>query len=37
MAALPGRQLKVHVYKTWLQQELQKLADAADQDDIEIN
>jgi hypothetical protein len=37
VAALPGRQLKVHVYKTWLQQELQKLADAADQDDIEIN
>ena len=37
VAALPGRQLKVHVYKYWLQQELQKLADAADQDDIEIN
>jgi hypothetical protein len=37
VASLPGRQLKVHVYKTWLQQELQKLAEAADQDDIEIN
>jgi hypothetical protein len=37
VVSLPGRQLKVHAYKTWLQQELQQLADAADQDDIEIN
>lgn len=34
---LPGKKLKVSEYKAWLQQELQKLAGAADDDEIEIN
>jgi hypothetical protein len=34
---LPGKKIKVKEYKNWLQQELQKLASAADNDDIEIN
>lgn len=34
---LPARKLKVSVYKQWLRQELQKLANAADNDDIEFN
>lgn len=34
---LPGRKIKISDYKKWLQQELQKLAGAADNDDIEIN
>ena len=34
---LPGTKIKVLAYKQWLQQELQKLASAADNDDIEIN
>lgn len=36
-ATLPGKKVKVSEYKVWLQQELQKLAGAADNDDIEIN
>ncbi len=36
-ATLPGKKLKVSEYKNWLQQELQKLAGAADNDEIEIN
>ena len=36
-ATLPGKKVKVSEYKTWLQQELQKLAGAADNDEIEIN
>jgi len=34
---LPGKKIKVKEYKQWLQQELQKLASAADNDDIELN
>lgn len=34
---LPGKKVKVLEYKNWLHQELQKLASAADNDDIEIN
>jgi hypothetical protein len=34
---LPANKLKVSEYKLWLQQELQKLAHAADSDDIELN
>jgi hypothetical protein len=36
-AQLPGKKLKVIAYKQWLQQELQKLAGASDDDEIEIN
>lgn len=36
-ATLPGTKIKVKDYKVWLQKELQKLAAAADNDDIEIN
>jgi hypothetical protein len=36
-AQLPGKKLKVVAYKQWLQQELQKLAGASDDDEIEIN
>jgi len=36
-ATIPGKKLKVLAYKQWLQQELQKLAGAADNDEIEIN
>ncbi|KAF5041050.1 hypothetical protein DSECCO2_527040 [anaerobic digester metagenome] len=36
-ATIPGKKVKVVEYKTWLQQELQKLAGAADNDDVEIN
>lgn len=36
-AQMPGKKIKVAVYKQWLQQELQKLASAADNDEIEIN
>lgn len=34
---LPGKKLKVVAYKSWLQLELKKLANAADNDEIEIN
>lgn len=34
---LPNKKLKVIAYKQWLQQELQKLASASDDDDIEID
>jgi hypothetical protein len=34
---LPGRKVKVSVYKHWLQKELQKLASLSDNDEIEIN
>jgi hypothetical protein len=34
---LPGKKLKIRDFKYWLQQELQKLAAASDNDDIEIN
>jgi hypothetical protein len=36
-ATIPGKKLKVTEYKAWLQQELQKLAGASDNDEIEIN
>lgn len=36
-SSLPGKKIKVHAYKQWLHQELQKLSSAADNDDIEIN
>ena len=36
-STLPGKKVLVSKYKTWLQQELQKLAGAADNDEIEIN
>ena len=36
-AQLPGKKVKVAAYRNWLHQELQKLAGAADNDDIEIN
>lgn len=36
-AQLPGKKMMVVAYKQWLQQELQKLAGAADNDEIEIN
>lgn len=36
-ATMPGKKLKVSEYKVWLQQELQKLAGASDNDEIEIN
>ncbi len=35
-ATLPGKKVKVSEYKAWLKQELQKLAGAADNDEIEI-
>ncbi len=35
-AKLPGKHLKVAAYKTWLTSELQKLASASDNDDVEI-
>ena len=35
--SLPGKKLKVVAYKSWLQLELKKLANAADNDEIEIN
>jgi hypothetical protein len=35
-ATLPGMRLKVSAYKTWLTQELQKIAGASDNDDVEI-
>jgi hypothetical protein len=34
---LPARKLKVDTYRQWLRQELQKLATASDNDDIEIS
>lgn len=34
---LPGNKLKVSAYKTWLKQELQKLTDAGDNDEIEFS
>jgi hypothetical protein len=37
MATIPRNKLRVSEYKTWLQQELQKLAGAEDNDEIEIN
>jgi hypothetical protein len=33
---LPGKKIKVKEYKNWLQQELQKLASAADNDEVSI-
>jgi hypothetical protein len=36
-ATLPGKKVKVSEYKTWLQLELQKIAGAAADDEIEIN
>ncbi|MFS8083857.1 MAG: hypothetical protein ACMG51_10420, partial [Ginsengibacter sp.] len=36
-AQLPGKKITVLAYKKWLQLELQKLAGAADNDEIEIN
>jgi hypothetical protein len=35
-SAIPAKKLKVSAYKQWLQQELQKLASADDNDDIEL-
>jgi len=37
IATLPGKKLKVSVYKTWLQNELQKISGAAADDEIELN
>lgn len=34
---LPGKKVKVGVYKIWLQNELQKISGAAEDDEIEIN
>lgn len=34
---LPDRLIKVGIYKQWLQSEIQKLANASDNDEIEIN
>jgi hypothetical protein len=34
---LPGKKIKVSVYKQWLRQELQKLASVSDNDEIELN
>jgi hypothetical protein len=34
---LPAKKLKVSAYKQWLQQELQKLAGAKDDDEMELN
>lgn len=34
---LPGKLVKVSIYKTWLQSELQKISGAAADDEIEIN
>lgn len=36
-AQLPGKKVKVAAYRNWLHQEIQKLAGAADNDEIEIN
>ena len=36
-SSLPGKVVKVSVYKNWLKQELQKLASVSDNDEIEIN
>jgi len=36
-AQLPGKKITVMAYKQWLQQELQKLAGASDNDKVEIN
>ncbi len=36
-STLPGKLVKVSEYKTWLQRELQKIAGAAADDEIEIN
>jgi len=36
-SVLPSKKLKVSEYKKWLHQELQKLAGANDNDDVEIN
>lgn len=36
-STLPGKKMNVSEYKAWLQQELQKLASASDNDEIEIN
>ena len=36
-STLPGRKLKVSEYKIWLQNELQKISGAAENDEIEIN
>ena len=33
---LPGRKIKVPIYKQWLQDELQKMAGASDYDEVEI-
>jgi hypothetical protein len=34
---LPGKKVKVGEYKIWLQNELQKISGAAEDDEIEIN
>jgi hypothetical protein len=34
---MPHTKMKVAEYKSWLQSELQKLASASDNDEIEIN
>lgn len=36
-STLPGKKVKVSAYKTWLQQELQKIAGANENDEIEIS
>ena len=36
-SSLPGKIVKVSVYKNWLKQELQKLASLSDNDEIELN
>lgn len=36
-SSIPGKVVKVSVYKNWLKQELQKLASVSDNDEIEIN
>ena len=36
-SSLPGKIVKVSVYKNWLKQELQKLASVSDNDEIELN
>ncbi len=36
-AKIPGKKITVIAYKQWLQEELQKLAGASDNDEIEIN
>jgi len=37
LSNLPGKKMKVSVYKQWLRHELQKLASVSDNDEIELN